>query len=95
MSVKSFLSKLKWNSKIAEGDDNMFIELKTATPLFMVYLQKKKLAFTPERRPGSPIITWSHSSARQRHPSLPRRDISSTIRSAGANRRERWMNDEG
>lgn len=55
MSVKSFLSKLKWNSKIAEGDDNMFIELKTATPLFMVYLQKKKLAFTPERRPGSPL----------------------------------------
>lgn len=41
MSVKSFLSKLKWNSKIAEGDDNMFIELKPATPLFMVYLQKK------------------------------------------------------
>lgn len=44
MSVKSFLSKLKWNSKIAEGDDNMFIELKTATPLFMVYLQKKKVS---------------------------------------------------
>lgn len=31
MSVKSFLSKLKLNSKIAEGDDNMFIELKPAT----------------------------------------------------------------
>lgn len=31
MSVKSFLSKLKQNSKIAKGDDNMFIELKPAT----------------------------------------------------------------
>lgn len=46
MSVKSFLSKLKWNSKIAEGDDNMFIELKPATPFVpgcisqMVYMQK-------------------------------------------------------
>ncbi len=41
MSVKSFLSKLKQNSKIAEGDDNMFIELKPATCfLQMVYMQK-------------------------------------------------------
>lgn len=95
MSVKSFLSKLKWNSKIAEGDDNMFIELKTATPLFMVYLQKKKVSIYSRAQARVSIITRSHSSARQRHPSLPRRDISSTIRSAGANRRERWMNDKG
>lgn len=30
MSAKSFLSKLKWNSKIAESDENMFTELKPA-----------------------------------------------------------------
>lgn len=46
MSAKSFLSKLKWNSKIAEGDENMFTELKPATLfvsaafLQMVYTQK-------------------------------------------------------
>lgn len=104
MSVKSFLSKLKWNSKIAEGDDNMFIELKPATPFVpgcisqMVYMQK--LWFTLRQMPYRvSIITHSHRPVcAQTHGTTsihPRRDISSMIRSMGANRRGRWMSDKG
>lgn len=78
MSVKSFLSKLKEHSKIAEGDDNMFIEPKPTTflvPAAFHGICAKVMIYPEVRASESPLSltrTGQHAyKPAERHPSFP------------------------